>query len=173
MSATWCMSSPGPPVWLVHHADSAAVRSRGGVGATGVGDAAALQPPSSAAPMTSAPSHRVTIHLPRRAWCASAPGEESAISLAGAGPGPRQPDERPASARERYHPSVRVERRLTPAQGPELRTGDLITRVVRRPDERPRLDVLEAERQRNRLHLGELVGSDVALDREGLERGPQ
>ena len=55
----------------------------------------------------------------------------------------------------------------------ELGAGDLVASVVARAHERCRLDVLEAERKRGGLHLGELVGVVVALEREVLQRGPQ
>ena len=51
--------------------------------------------------------------------------------------------------------------------------GHLVPGVVRRADERPRLDVLEAQGQRLGLHLRELVGMIVALDRQVLLGRPQ
>jgi hypothetical protein len=41
--------------------------------------------------------------------------------------------------------------------------------VIARPHERAGLDVLEPERQRRRLQLGELVGVVIALNRQVLE----
>ena len=69
-------------------------------------------------------------------------------------------------ARRRDHSSVCVERRLTPAKRLELRTGNLVAGVVARPNQRGGLDVLEAELEGLDLHLGELVGVVVALERQ-------
>src|SRR5690349_18216363 len=73
--------------------------------------------------------------------------------------GPRQT----VSARERDDPALRVERRLAAAHGLELGARDLVARVVAGADERPGFHVLEPERLRGGLHLGELVGVVVAL----------
>ena len=59
------------------------------------------------------------------------------------------------------------------AQPLELGAGHLVAGVVARAHERRRLDVLEAERQRLDLHLGELVGVVVALERQVLQRRAQ
>ena len=77
-----------------------------------------------------------------------------------------------ASAGQRDDPAVGVDRRLA-AQPLQLGAGHLVAGVVARAHERPRFDVLEAERERLDLHLGELVGVVVALEREVLERRAQ
>ena len=59
------------------------------------------------------------------------------------------------------------------AQALELGARHLVAGVVARAHERRRLDVLEAERERLDLHLGELVGVVVALERQVLERRSQ
>src|SRR5882672_10393191 len=76
-------------------------------------------------------------------------------------------------AGQRDDATLRIECRLAAAHRLELGAGDLVTGVVARADERTRLDVLEAEVQRGALHLGELVGVVVTLEREVLERRSQ
>ena len=71
------------------------------------------------------------------------------------------------SAGERNHPTGLVERRLA-ASSSKLRTRDLVASVVARAHERSRLDVLEAQRERLGLHLGELVGMVVPDQRQML-----
>src|SRR5439155_16505955 len=75
-------------------------------------------------------------------------------------------------ARRRDDYSIGTDRRA-PAHGPELRAGNLVASVVARAHERPRLDVLEPEGRSLDLHLGELVGVVIALDRQMLQRRPQ
>ena len=70
----------------------------------------------------------------------------------------------------RDDPPLGIDRR-PPSQVAQLGARDLVARVVARPDQRPRLDVLEAERERLVLHLGELVGVVVALERQVLGVG--
>ena len=77
-----------------------------------------------------------------------------------------------APTRGRHHAAVGVDRRLA-AERLELGARDLVAGVVARADERARLDVLEAEREGLGLHLGELVGVVVAIERQVLLRRPQ
>ena len=72
----------------------------------------------------------------------------------------------------RDDPALGVERRLPPGRL-QLGARDLVAGVVARADERAGFDVLEAERERLDLHLGELVGVVVALERQVLERRAQ
>src|SRR4029079_5103525 len=70
-------------------------------------------------------------------------------------------------------PALGVEGCLPAPQGLQLRAGHLVAGVIAGAYERPRLNVLEAERERRRLHLRELVGVVVALDGQVLEGRPQ
>ena len=112
--------------------------------------------------------------------------EPPTISSVGYGPAPSGRCSVPASStpapltrrsrtgRVRPPGRCRSRRGPRPASRVPLRLlGHLVARVVRGAHERPRLDVLEAERQRLGLHLRELVGMDVALDRQVRRRRPQ
>ena len=97
--------------------------------------------------------------------------------LAGEGPGVARARRRGLRRRvsrrlPRDDAALGVERGAA-AQVAQLGAGDLVAGVVAGADERPGLDVLEAERQRLGLHLGELVGVVVALERQVLDRRPQ
>src|SRR3972149_11091682 len=76
----------------------------------------------------------------------------------------------PGSTGERNDAAIRVERGLRATRRPELGTGDLIPGVIARADEWTGLDVLEAEGKGLGLHLDELRGIVVALQREVPER---
>src|SRR3972149_9353310 len=76
----------------------------------------------------------------------------------------------PGSTGERNDAAVRVERGLRATRRPELGTGDLIPGVIARAHERPRFDVPEAKCERLGLHLRELIGVVIALQREVPER---
>ena len=86
----------------------------------------------------------------------------------GDGRAPVRATGQPASG-PRDDPALGVDGRAA-AELAELGAGDLVAGVVAGPDERPRLDVPEAQRQGLVLHLGELVGVVVALEREVVER---
>src|SRR3954471_3229148 len=77
------------------------------------------------------------------------------------------------SARRRDDASGRVEGRRAAAERPELGARHLVAGVVARAHERSGFDVPEAEGQGLGLHLRELVGMVVALEREVLLRGPE
>ncbi len=72
----------------------------------------------------------------------------------------------------RDDPAFRVEGR-PPAELAELSAGNLVPGVVGGANERPRLDMAEAEGERLGLELGELVGVVVALNREVFNAGAQ
>src|SRR5450759_3630089 len=61
-----------------------------------------------------------------------------------------------------HDPTLGVQGRA-PAERLIRGAGDLVSGVVAGPDERPRLDVPEAQRKRLVPHRGELVGVVVAL----------
>ena len=83
--------------------------------------------------------------------------------------GARRRSDQPASGTTRPSASIVAWRRRRLSSAP----GHLVAGVVARADERRRLDVLEAERERLDLHLGELVGVVVALERQVLQRRAQ
>src|SRR6476661_5907868 len=70
-----------------------------------------------------------------------------------------------ASAGGGDDPSLGVERRLAATERLELGARDLVAGVIARADERRGLDVPEPEGERLALHVGELVGVVVALER--------
>src|SRR5712691_7076970 len=70
-------------------------------------------------------------------------------------------------------PSVGADGRLASSKRLELGAGDLVASVVARADERSGFDVLEPQRQRLDLHLGELVGVVIALDGQMVDGRPQ
>src|SRR5258707_6502281 len=59
------------------------------------------------------------------------------------------------------------------AAGSKLCAGDLVPGVIARANERAGFDMPEPERERLDLHLSELIGVVIALDRQVLERRPQ
>src|SRR6187397_191899 len=152
----------------VGETDGAWTTATGGTGVCGVGLEGHGLTIARASPATMA---RITIRTgsKRRRRGATVTGSKSMLT------GQSSRDRRGwpwGSAREGHDPAIGIDRRLAP-EPLELGARYLVAGVVARSHERPRFDVLEAKRESGCLHLGELVGVVVALEREVLERRAQ